>query len=263
MNHPYELTLDLRILDHLGIKLYSNAAAVLSEAVANAWDADAELVTIDMADDKITIGDSGVGMNQQQINERFLAVGYDKREQEGETSGKGRPFMGRKGIGKLALFSIAGSIEVHTRRGNDKHAFKMLTADVKKAVKAGKSYYPRPIAFVGPKKGTRLVLTALTKKRTAHAVSALRKRIARRFSIIGYEGPGGDRFEVRINAEPVGPTDREDLRAVEFLWEFGDKRFAAADLPNLSKRFIVGDQVRADQPTWKVTGWLGDRKSVV
>lgn len=257
MNHPYELTLDLRVLDHLGIKLYSNAAAVLSEAVANAWDADAELVTIDMGDDTITIEDSGVGMNKAQINDRFLAVGYDKRVQEGETSGKGRSFMGRKGIGKLALFSIAGSIEVHTRRGNEKHAFTMVTADVKKAVKAGKSYYPKPIAFAGPKNGTRLVLTALTKKRTAHAVSALRKRIARRFSIIGYQAPGGDGFDVRINGEAVGPNDREDLRAVEFLWEFGKKRLDAADLPNLAKRFTVGDQVKAGRPGWKVTGWLG------
>jgi hypothetical protein len=257
MNHPYELTLDLRVLDHLGIKLYSNAAAVLSEAVANAWDADAELVTIDMEDDKIIIEDSGVGMNQAQINERFLAVGYDKRVEEGESSGKGRAFMGRKGIGKLALFSIAGSIEVHTRRGNDRHAFRMVTADVKKAVKAGKSYYPKPITFAGPKKGTRLVLTGLTKKRTAHSVSALRKRIARRFSIIGYQGPTGDSFDVRINGESVGPGDREDLRAVEFLWEFGSKRFVAKDLPGLVKRFTVADQVKTDQPGWKVTGWLG------
>lgn len=43
---PCKLTLDLRVLDHLGLKLYSNAAAVLSEAVANAWDADAELVDV-------------------------------------------------------------------------------------------------------------------------------------------------------------------------------------------------------------------------
>ena len=236
MTNPYELTLDPRVLDHLGIKLYSNAAAVLSEAVANAWDADAELVTINVEEDRITIEDSGVGMNKVQINKRFLAVGYDKRVQEGETSGKGRAFMGRKGIGKLALFSIAGSIEVHTRRGEEKHAFKMVTADVRKAVRSSKSYYPNPIHFAGPKNGTKLVLTALTKKRTTHTVSALRKRIARRFSIIGYQGLGGDCFGVRINGEDVGPNDREDLRAVEFLWEFGSKRFDGADLPNLAER---------------------------
>jgi hypothetical protein len=37
----FEMTVDLNVLDHLGINLYSNIAAVLTEAVANAWDADA------------------------------------------------------------------------------------------------------------------------------------------------------------------------------------------------------------------------------
>ena len=38
--HPYEMTVDLNVLKHLGINLYSNIAAVLTEVVANAWDAD-------------------------------------------------------------------------------------------------------------------------------------------------------------------------------------------------------------------------------
>jgi len=33
------MTIDLNVLNHLGIKLYSSIPAVLSEAVANAWDA--------------------------------------------------------------------------------------------------------------------------------------------------------------------------------------------------------------------------------
>src|SRR5688572_21109057 len=97
---PYKLRLDLRVLDHLGIKLYSNAAAVLSEAVANAWDADADVVKVDIGQSQITIEDDGIGMNLQQVNDRFLNVGYDKLGVEGDTSPKGRPFMGRKGIGK-------------------------------------------------------------------------------------------------------------------------------------------------------------------
>ena len=40
------MTVDLNVLDHLAINLYSNIAAVLTEAVANAWDADAETVDI-------------------------------------------------------------------------------------------------------------------------------------------------------------------------------------------------------------------------
>jgi len=257
MSSPYKLTLDLKVLDHLGIKLYSNAAAVLSEAVANAWDADAQLVKVDIKRKRIRIEDNGIGMDLKQINDRFLSVGYDKRAEEGETSERGRPFMGRKGIGKLALFSIADKIEVHTRSGDEKHAFRMKTSDVKMAIKNGKDYFPVPVDFDGPNKGTRIFLEKLKKKRTATSIPALRKRIARRFSVIGYKGRDGDSFAVRINGEPVGRDDREDLRAVEFLWEFGSKRLDASACPNLLKRFVLSDGVHPDHPSWKVGGWLG------
>ena len=45
-NDPYKMTVDLNVLEHLGINLYSNLAAVLTEIVANAWDADATKVSI-------------------------------------------------------------------------------------------------------------------------------------------------------------------------------------------------------------------------
>jgi Histidine kinase-, DNA gyrase B-, and HSP90-like ATPase len=253
----YELTLDLRVLDHLGINLYSNAAAVLSEAVANAWDADAQIVKVDISNIQITIRDDGIGMTQRQINDRFLKAGYDKRSEEGETSAVGRAFMGRKGIGKLALFSIAETIEVHTRSGSESHAFEMKTSGIRAAIAAGKNYYPKPLKFAGPARGTLIILTDLKKKRTATSVTALRKRIARRFSIIGFTGLKGDHFVVEINGKSVGPDDREDLRALEFLWEFGAKRLPASDCPNVSKRFVVPDQVDPLQPSWKVGGWLG------
>lgn len=257
MTSPYVLTLDLRVLDHLGIKLYSNAAAVLSEAVANAWDADATLVTITIDPQQIVIEDDGVGMDLNGINERFLSVGYDKRAAEGEASDNGRPFMGRKGIGKLALFSIADDIDVFTVKGKERHAFKMKTEDVRKAIESGKSYYPPPITYAGPTKGTRIVLSQLKKKRTGSSIPALRKRIARRFSVIGYVGKDGDRFEVQINGTAVGPQDREDLRAVEFLWEFGAQRLKKSDCPSLRKRFVLPAGVDPQHPEWQVSGWLG------
>lgn len=257
MTSPYVLTLDLRVLDHLGINLYSNAAAVLSEAVANAWDADAQLVKVNIHDAEITIEDDGVGMVLKQINDRFLKAGYDKRTEEGEASAAGRPFMGRKGIGKLALFSIAEVIRVHTRRGNETHAFEMRTSAIRAAIAAQKPYYPTPITFEGPAKGTKIVLRELKKKRTATSVAALRKRIARRFSVIGLTSPNGDKFVVDINTKPVGPNDREDLRALEFLWEFGKKYLPASHCPNVSKRSVLNGDVSPAHPEWKVSGWLG------
>ena len=257
MNSPYVLTLDLRVLDHLGINLYSNAAAVLSEAVANAWDADGQLVKIRIEPLRITIEDDGIGMNLSQINDRFLSVGYDKRTQEGEESSAGRQFMGRKGIGKLALFSIADKICVHTSNGAEKHAFEMKTAEIRSAISKGKQYFPKPTPFSGPAKGTKIELSNLKKKRTSTSVPALRKRIARRFSIIGWIGQDGDRFSVEINGTPVGPADREDLRALEFLWEFGKKSLDTSAYPSLLKRFTVPNKVSTTHPDWQVAGWLG------
>ncbi|MGL5809638.1 MAG: ATP-binding protein [Nocardioides sp.] len=78
----YRMTLSLNVLNHLGINLYSNLPAILSEAVANAWDADATRVDIDIDPtvDTVTVADNGVGMTRREINERYLNVGYRRRE---------------------------------------------------------------------------------------------------------------------------------------------------------------------------------------
>lgn len=102
MENKYEMTVDLNVLDHLGINLYSNIAAVLTEAVANAWDADAEQVEIkiDKNSSRIEIIDDGIGMSVEDMNKKYLRVGYRRREEDEELgcmTAKGRPAMGRKG----------------------------------------------------------------------------------------------------------------------------------------------------------------------
>src|ERR1043165_5737523 len=114
----YSLSIDLNALNHLGINLYSNTPAVVSEVVANSWDADAKKVTIDIKKNQITITDDGIGMTASEINKKYLKVGYRKREKEPVITFAGRHVMGRKGIGKLSLFSIADTIEVHSVKTN-------------------------------------------------------------------------------------------------------------------------------------------------
>ncbi|MCO1349983.1 ATP-binding protein (plasmid) [Burkholderia vietnamiensis] len=261
--HPYHMTIDLRILNHLGIHLYSNVAAVLSEAVANAWDADATEVRISIADDKIEIQDSGSGMDQADINDRYLNVGYSKREREGDKSPNGRDLMGRKGIGKLSLFSVADVVDVYTSKDGNTNCFRMTVAGIEDAIKQRAKYHPTPLQCGEEiKPGTRIVLTALKKKRTARTADALRKRIARRFSVIGYskfiEKTGVlDKFDVYINNVKVTPADREDLRRLEFLWEFGDaEKISSDDLPALKRRSVLSAEV-AGRPEWRVQGWIG------
>ena len=72
----YRMTMSLNVLNHLGIGFYSNAPAVLSEVVANSWDADATTVDIRFKADTVEILDNGCGMSLEDINNRYLNVGY-------------------------------------------------------------------------------------------------------------------------------------------------------------------------------------------
>ena len=113
-----------RIIDHLGIQMYQSPTAAIAEILANAWDADAEAVSIDFNFDSaskeewtITITDDGQGMTLDDCQNRFLTVGYNRRESKGPkevTEGKSRSVMGRKGIGKFAGFGIARFIRIGT-----------------------------------------------------------------------------------------------------------------------------------------------------
>lgn len=109
------------IVEHLGLKLYQNQPTrVIAEIISNGWDADAErvAVSIDESGKWISVKDDGVGMSRDTLANSFLVVGHPKRSHAAETSPSGRSFMGRKGIGKLAPFGIAKTVDVVTANAN-------------------------------------------------------------------------------------------------------------------------------------------------
>ena len=219
----YEMTVDLNVLDHLGINLYSNIAAVLTEAVANAWDADAHNVNIgiDKKDGIIVIADDGYGMTIDDVNNKYLHIGYRRRVTESDKTPEGRPIMGRKGLGKLSLFSIADIIEVRSFKDKKAHGLKMNVADIRKALKANKvSYSPSvlPKKDVKIKKGTEITLRKITRPKLFDSLSVLRTQLARRFSVIGE----AFKFMVNVNGKKITFADREELTKAQFLWRIGD-----------------------------------------
>jgi len=263
MEHKYRMKLDMRVLQHLGIKLYSNVSAVLSELVANAWDADSTEVNInfDIDRDRILLRDNGNGMTVDEINARFLTVGYDKRKEEGKVSEVfARDFMGRKGIGKLSVFSIAQEVEVFSAKKGEKNALRIVLKNLEDAITKGDEYHPEEIEYPDdyPEKGTTLVLSHLVKKRVGLTISALRKRLARRFAVIGVKKSDAEYFDVKVNGNLVGLNDRDDFRSLEYLWEFGQQ--ATIDprhTPRVAQRFLLKEDSIPGNPTWRVTGWFG------
>ncbi|MDG9924478.1 MULTISPECIES: ATP-binding protein [unclassified Pseudomonas] len=258
MTSPYAMTIDLNVLDHLGINLYSNVAAVLTEIVANAWDADAIQVTIDYDSSKqeITISDDGIGMTIDDMNEKFLKVGYRRRVKEKTTTDRGRHVMGRKGLGKLSLFSIADNVRVESFKDGQQHGLTMSVERIRQAINDHQSRYVPdavPSDALTVAKGTRIVLSRLKKGRVPSTMVALRRRLARRFTVIG-----GTDFNVLIDGDPVTAMDRDDIRAVEYLWHIGTvdpKRTKAA--ANLKHETTLPIRLEGWDSSWVVSGWIG------
>lgn len=113
----YNFNISLSILNHLGRNLYRSFITVLGEAISNSWDADANnvYITIDRDKQRLVIIDDGVGMNENDFQNKFLKIGYSKRKENNTHTQSGRPFIGRKGIGKLALLSCAENITILTK----------------------------------------------------------------------------------------------------------------------------------------------------
>lgn len=129
------MVIETKIVDQLGLKLYDKVSAVVGELIANAYDADANKVLVEVplgkalavqkgqgVEDKgyeIKIIDDGHGMTPEEANAFYLRVGKDRRKdkKQGNKSPKGRAVMGRKGIGKLAPFGVCRTIEVRSAGG--------------------------------------------------------------------------------------------------------------------------------------------------
>ena len=255
----YKMRLSLNVLKHLGLNLYSNVPAVLSEVVANAWDADARNVKVflNKEEDYIIIQDDGIGMTTEDVNDRFLLVGYTRRDGQRGPTAMGRLPMGRKGIGKLSLFSIANKIVVETTRDGEKSALQMHVDKIKEAIEDGEGEYTPdalPVDKVDFEHGTRITLQELRRRQTITTASALRKRLARRFSIIG----SSQNFSIAVNGDLIAPEDRGYHDRLQYIWTYGDQSETVSrcsDLEEVEKRPYT---VRVpERSNLEVLGWLG------
>ena len=265
MRQPRELvmSISLNALEHLGINLYSNIPAVLSEIVANAWDADAKnvTVTVDKAKETITIEDDGMGMDRDGVIDRFLTVGFKRRETLGENTPSGRKPMGRKGIGKLSIFSISQIAEVYTIQGKERTAFKMDREVIRKAITGNtqKPYKPEELKVLPvdlKKKGTRIVLSGLSKSLSGMTVEGLKRRVARRFSVIGPKF----NFKVTVNGTAISPDDRAYHNAIEYLWIYGQQNNFVKSCKHLARAHedrLQAIQAELNKSKISLSGWIG------
>ena len=98
--------------------------------------------------------------------------------------------------------------------------------------------------------GTRITLSELRRRQTIGTTKALKKRIARRFSIIG-EKHG---FRVYVDGDEVSPSDRDYYDKIRYIWIYGDQRDVIALCSKVENEEDRTGCVQSDGIT--ITGWL-------
>ncbi len=266
----FKMSLSLNVLNHLGLNLYSNIPAVLSEIVANSWDADASTVNIDITENEIIIEDNGCGMSVNDINNHFLKVGYQKRNDGNTKSPKySRPYMGRKGIGKLSMFSIAREVDVISNKiadGNSNVIGLRMNIDkiTEQIANEDKNivgeYLPDELDVCDseiPNGGTKIILRDLKKNTSTLTPEYIRKRVARRFGIIGEKY----NFEVKVCGEPVSIEDRDYFHKLSYLWSYGDNTIYKNSAKNISYSDERPNVITYNGKNYTVYGWIGSVES--
>ncbi|PIN80626.1 hypothetical protein COV13_03275 [Candidatus Woesearchaeota archaeon CG10_big_fil_rev_8_21_14_0_10_32_9] len=161
---------DPRTIEHLGISLYSKLPTVIAELISNSWDADAENIKIDFKDEtaekEIIYADDGLGMTFDELNQKFLIIGRNRRTDDtSDETEKGRKVIGKKGLGKLSVFGICKEIEVITVKNNIKNSFIMNIDDI---LKSKNSEYKPSIKIknqtVTEQSGTTIIIRQVKRK---------------------------------------------------------------------------------------------------
>ncbi|MDG6995751.1 MAG: ATP-binding protein [Nitrososphaerota archaeon] len=149
------------IMDELMDKAYVSVYDPFRELIANAYDANAYKVRVEIEDEhSCYIDDDGYGISD--FNS-FLTKGMtEKREQKKGTSDSGRQLIGEKGLGFLSVFKIAREVDVYSRPGPQTWKVHLTDELIRDSIDTGA---PIPVEDAGEflTYGTRIYLRKLKK----------------------------------------------------------------------------------------------------
>lgn len=234
-------------IQHLGVKMYSTMPPALAELIANAYDACATEVHIklyDKDDKKVVIEDNGSGMSFQQVNDYFLRIGRNRREERQESQ-CGRIPTGKKGLGKLALFGIGDKINIETYQKSEGVSFNLDWNDILNTT-GGKDYEPNYeiLKNINSQQGTTITLTQL-KRKTGFPVQDYADNIAKLFNF-----PDDFIIYISLNDEPVvevnSKTKYENIDT-EFTWDIQDV-ILINEKEYEDEKYIYGSVITTEKP---------------
>lgn len=246
-----KMSFDPHTIEHLGIKMYSQIPNAIAELIANAYDADAGNVQIRLHDDgiekSIEVIDDGIGMDFDEINQKFLRIGRNRRKDNETLTPKGRKATGKKGLGKLALFGIGDMIEVSTIKENSGGEIKFTLdwEELKNTHNAEYSPHFKIQQSAKTEKGTTIALKKL-RRESAFEKENLAASLSKLFNFFSSE------FRCFIslnNDEPIEINNQLRFKNIDAQFKWGFPNFSDTVDPKYGyKTEIVGEIISTEKP---------------
>lgn len=217
----FKMTVYPKTIEHLGIKMYATFPIALAELIANAYDAEANRVDIKIVttgEKSIQVIDDGIGMTPEEVNSKFLVIGRNRREEENKLKNSmNRHIMGRKGLGKLALFGLGNTVQIRTQVANQTQGVS-FTLDWDE-LRHQTEYETKATYFEKPREihGTTVTLSNLKKR-----ISFSAQELAEDLSQLFYGLDDSFQVYVKIDEQPsveVTPQLRFAKLEKEFKWD--------------------------------------------
>ncbi|NBA62387.1 ATP-binding protein [Enterococcus mundtii] len=253
---------------HFGRNLYTANPPAIAEIVANSWDAYAENCFILERNGHLLIGDDGIGMTDEEFASRYAVSGTEKKNNEVRIpkNKRERPYMGRKGIGKFASFSLGEKYIIYTK-SNEDIFWKKVTFCYENLL-VDEAVIKLPVEHVDDlgqvsnlfgieftmSSGTLIYIPKMRRKFIKSTEDNLKKILSRRFSV---NISKKFNFKLSVNNADVDLKSHFYDSFVEFIYYFNTSiddikiRFSHVEQENF---FKVEDEFFNEN---KVSGWIG------
>lgn len=252
-----------KAVTHLGRNLYSTTPPALAELVANSYDAYATEVDIELSTSAISIVDNGKGLSLKELEDKYVTIGSEKQEEIPINGLSERKPMGKKGIGKLAAFSLGDSYTVYSK-GVGQRSWLTFTLNYREMI--GNNDYPVEVRetqlppefskFETYPSGFIVKITDTRRSITQATLSNIRKQLSRRF----YISQSKTTFNLKINDENLDLDSNEYYDKVEYLVYFGneDKSDLQSKFSNIKtiEKYTKDEIISNYFSTLNINGWI-------
>ncbi len=124
-------TFNGNIINEIGEESISNPFVAIAELIKNSYDADSKQVVVKFHNigkhnTKLIISDDGIGMDSDDIKDKWMDIGSPHKKEIGKTDEEHRIPVGAKGIGRFASHCLGKKLTIITAKKEEINGYKLI-----------------------------------------------------------------------------------------------------------------------------------------